>query len=103
MKLVAGILLGILTYVTVAFAGAGGECGVAAHLVHADAAMRGNPASACTRCVATPHASLASAPVYAKILSASPAKAFMPRLPRGPHRTASVVPPNLALRYLGTM
>jgi len=39
MKLFAGILLGILTYATAAFAGAGGECGVAAHLVHADAAM----------------------------------------------------------------
>jgi hypothetical protein len=39
MKLVAGILIGVLTYAAAAFANAGGECGVAAHLVHADAAM----------------------------------------------------------------
>ncbi|MEA2871933.1 MAG: hypothetical protein QOH67_1909 [Hyphomicrobiales bacterium] len=39
MKLVAGILLGVFTYAAAAFANAGGECGVAAHLVHADAAM----------------------------------------------------------------
>ena len=39
MKLIAGILLGILTYVAAAFAGTGDGCDVAAHLVHADAAL----------------------------------------------------------------
>ncbi len=39
MKRVAGALLGVLTYATVVYAGPGDACGVAAHLVHADASL----------------------------------------------------------------
>jgi len=39
MKAVAGAILGIFTYVGAASAGAGDACGVAEHLVHADAAL----------------------------------------------------------------
>jgi hypothetical protein len=39
MKRIAGALLGVVTYATVASAGTGDDCAVAAHLVHADAAL----------------------------------------------------------------
>ena len=39
MKRLAGIVLGIFTYASVASAGPGDACAVAAHLVHADAAL----------------------------------------------------------------